>query len=36
MNLRPTIGWGLWLLIHIIAIPILFYIGNSLAKKEVK
>ncbi|ADV79320.1 hypothetical protein TheetDRAFT_2185 [Thermoanaerobacter ethanolicus JW 200] len=26
----PSIGWGWWLLIHIIAIPLLIYIGISL------
>lgn len=33
-NITPTIGWGWWLLIHIIAIPLLLYIGSSMISRE--
>ncbi|KYO66088.1 MULTISPECIES: hypothetical protein [Thermovenabulum] len=33
-NLTPTIGWGWWLLIHIIAIPLLIYWGLSMKKEK--
>jgi hypothetical protein len=26
----PSIGWGWWILIHAIAIPVIFYIGMTL------
>ncbi|SKA84575.1 hypothetical protein SAMN05443428_10636 [Caloramator quimbayensis] len=34
-NLTPSIGWGWWLLLHIITIPLLFYLGKGMMKKEV-
>jgi len=37
MNITPTIGWGWWLVLHIIVIPLLLYWGASLrGTKEIE
>lgn len=33
-NLTPNIGWGWWLLLHIIAIPLLLYWGSSMRRNK--